>query len=717
MKGNVTNTGYWPNSPDRNNDYNIIPSNEITMEGMNMPLIGISNTGDMRVMNPNENHKFNGDYVTEFPMNNNAIFLGKFKYANGGLVKLDEGGPGPKLSAKQNKYLLLPDNDYGRMRQQAYADSLSAYNAYPPPQGMNTYNATREEFLRDNNPAPGQLIRYHNIKNRNFANNARVTPGNISPIGDAALGTDGWEWVYKKPVQPIKLEPKISKLPLKGIEDLPASDYQIDPLRLLKPVKYLDPNAGYLTTDFGDTNSNVEERVQGRFNLEDNTWSQSIVDKDGNVVKIIHSDGTTTYPDREEAETPTPEAETPTPKKVKKRKLQRLPAFKPGGETDPPKKSNPKDELAKFSKKPIDPNDLRYVGSQQAVQDNARVVVPNIQLADKKAPAAQNEIQRVNKEIKARGVNSAAEVYAQEEAEAKKAAAEAAAIEAGTNDTLYADTQTDSDKLLHQMYNIASNPLDALGHYNKYGYVQQGNIGNYGLKDQASPMGAVLNLANPVAWFNAGARLKKDLGKEETYTTKEGALTALADLAEAAPMLKPLRVLAGAAGPTVNAAVKPYSTALINVLNKPLIKSSLPYGQPALTDALTTANFMKGMSIYDAGTRYIPNAITDINKYNETGDFEYIKDAAYNAGKGALEFTTLAGPLVKEANLIKKPVSLFDDASKAVDENKDDAAQAYSFLKTLKNVAGYVKEYGGDISVPDLRRVKIKSLPRTWKSQ
>lgn len=98
MKGSITNTGYWPNSPDRNNDYNIIPSNEITMEGMNMPLVGISNTGDMRVMNPNENHKFNGDYVTEFPMNNNAIFLGKFKYANGGLVRMEPGGPKDELA-------------------------------------------------------------------------------------------------------------------------------------------------------------------------------------------------------------------------------------------------------------------------------------------------------------------------------------------------------------------------------------------------------------------------------------------------------------------------------------------------------------------------------------------------------------------------------------------------------------------------------------------
>ena len=75
MKGNVTNTGYWPNSPDRNNDYNIIPSNEITMKGMDMPLIGISDKDDIKKMVPGKDYKFDGNYVTEFPMNNNAIFL------------------------------------------------------------------------------------------------------------------------------------------------------------------------------------------------------------------------------------------------------------------------------------------------------------------------------------------------------------------------------------------------------------------------------------------------------------------------------------------------------------------------------------------------------------------------------------------------------------------------------------------------------------------
>lgn len=92
MKGNVTNTGYWPDSPDRNNDFNIIPSNEITMEGMDMPLMGISNKGDKKLMLPGKNYKFKGETVMETPVDK-GMFLGKFTYRDGGLVRMDPGGP------------------------------------------------------------------------------------------------------------------------------------------------------------------------------------------------------------------------------------------------------------------------------------------------------------------------------------------------------------------------------------------------------------------------------------------------------------------------------------------------------------------------------------------------------------------------------------------------------------------------------------------------
>lgn len=92
MKGNVTNTGYWPDSPDRNNDFNIIPSNNITMEGMDMPLLGVSNTGDKKLMMPGKNYKFKGESVIETPVDK-GIFLGAFKQVGGQLVPHDISVP------------------------------------------------------------------------------------------------------------------------------------------------------------------------------------------------------------------------------------------------------------------------------------------------------------------------------------------------------------------------------------------------------------------------------------------------------------------------------------------------------------------------------------------------------------------------------------------------------------------------------------------------
>jgi len=45
-----------------------IPSNNITMQGVDYPVLGISDTGDKKLMQPGENYKFKGNKVTEFPM-------------------------------------------------------------------------------------------------------------------------------------------------------------------------------------------------------------------------------------------------------------------------------------------------------------------------------------------------------------------------------------------------------------------------------------------------------------------------------------------------------------------------------------------------------------------------------------------------------------------------------------------------------------------------
>ena len=62
--------GYKRNSPDVNNPYNIIPSGDITMEGVDFPVRGYGNNGMVQDMIPGvENYNYgNADYVVEVPM-------------------------------------------------------------------------------------------------------------------------------------------------------------------------------------------------------------------------------------------------------------------------------------------------------------------------------------------------------------------------------------------------------------------------------------------------------------------------------------------------------------------------------------------------------------------------------------------------------------------------------------------------------------------------
>lgn len=76
MKGRITKTGYRRNSPDVNNDFNIIPSNRISMRGVDFPVFGVDNMGNSQMMYPGGEYEFQGDYVTELPA-----------YGSGGLTQ------------------------------------------------------------------------------------------------------------------------------------------------------------------------------------------------------------------------------------------------------------------------------------------------------------------------------------------------------------------------------------------------------------------------------------------------------------------------------------------------------------------------------------------------------------------------------------------------------------------------------------------------------
>ncbi len=69
IKTAISTTGYKSDSPDVDNDVNIIPSNKITMKGVNFPVKGVGSNGVTKHMKPGEEHDFgDADYVVETPI-------------------------------------------------------------------------------------------------------------------------------------------------------------------------------------------------------------------------------------------------------------------------------------------------------------------------------------------------------------------------------------------------------------------------------------------------------------------------------------------------------------------------------------------------------------------------------------------------------------------------------------------------------------------------
>lgn len=86
-KGKVSKTGYKKNSPDKHNDFNIIPSNKISMKNVEFPILGVSNLNDSQMMYPGNEYMFNGSSVAEFPLGKYGIKSKKSKYQTGGQIQ------------------------------------------------------------------------------------------------------------------------------------------------------------------------------------------------------------------------------------------------------------------------------------------------------------------------------------------------------------------------------------------------------------------------------------------------------------------------------------------------------------------------------------------------------------------------------------------------------------------------------------------------------
>ena len=63
----ISKTGYKKNSKDKNQPSLLIPSNQITMKGVEFPVFGMDDTGHSQMMYPGMNYSFPGNYVYETP--------------------------------------------------------------------------------------------------------------------------------------------------------------------------------------------------------------------------------------------------------------------------------------------------------------------------------------------------------------------------------------------------------------------------------------------------------------------------------------------------------------------------------------------------------------------------------------------------------------------------------------------------------------------------
>lgn len=109
----LSTKGYKRNSPDVNNPYNVIPSNQITMKGVDFPVLGIDDFGNRQLMKPGSDYTFPGNYVKEFPLRN----MTNSRFQIGGTIGIPgvngqvvSSGPQPLSSVKKTRGPVRKDN-------------------------------------------------------------------------------------------------------------------------------------------------------------------------------------------------------------------------------------------------------------------------------------------------------------------------------------------------------------------------------------------------------------------------------------------------------------------------------------------------------------------------------------------------------------------------------------------------------------------------------
>jgi hypothetical protein len=75
--------GYKAYSPDRFNEFNVIPSGRITMKGVPHAVMGVDNLGYRQLMMPGAEYRFPGQSVLEVPISSEQGAVRSGRYQQG----------------------------------------------------------------------------------------------------------------------------------------------------------------------------------------------------------------------------------------------------------------------------------------------------------------------------------------------------------------------------------------------------------------------------------------------------------------------------------------------------------------------------------------------------------------------------------------------------------------------------------------------------------
>lgn len=227
--------GQW----DHPGEITEINSNNITMQGVNYSVLGVSDTGDTKMMQPGKNYKFKGKKVTEYPMAQSGIIVNnpndtRLKKYQDSLNLYNKGEKNYKEKLTFNKKNNIPISSIRK-----WNDPVSFDNRL--------YTGNKNDIeLSKIQPIEGNGYYYNH--NPDVVANTNISSHLIDPRG----------FRYKKPSQPVEYQksepapvveaPKVEVKKVKGSKKYFINETEVDEPTFNKivPKKEGMQNGGWL---------------------------------------------------------------------------------------------------------------------------------------------------------------------------------------------------------------------------------------------------------------------------------------------------------------------------------------------------------------------------------------------------------------------------------------------------------------------------------------